>query len=238
MHSLRPSFETSPQVIDQITEPIDYGEVLRYLGYPVDVEPNERLREMLDYWLEESAKLASPWATYTVLPVIEIGRRTLRLRSAGGETEFQGAIGEFLDASQQVIVFVATGGPALERRASELLKENEPLAAMILNAVGAERAEAAEMAVINKLREQVGPAGYALTMPYSPGYCGMKLTEQRKLFAIFSEENIRVQLTEACLMQPIKSVSGLVGIGPADKIIDKGSPCERCELRNCAMRRV
>ena len=50
-------------------------------------------------------------------------------------------------------------------------------------------------------------------------------------------ENVGVQLSKSCLMHPLKSVSGLIGIGPADEIEDAGSPCDRCELYNCGMRR-
>ena len=37
-------FELEPIVIDHIDEPIDRPEVLRYLGYPVGVTPNESHR--------------------------------------------------------------------------------------------------------------------------------------------------------------------------------------------------
>lgn len=108
---------------------------------------------------------------------------------------------------------------------------------MILNAIGAERAEAAEAVVIRQLREAAQPAGLAPTLPYSPGYCGMKLVEQRKLFSLFDTQRVGVTLTPECLMQPIKSVSGLVGLGLAEDVVAFGSPCDRCELQNCNMRR-
>lgn len=36
-------------------------------------------------------------------------------------------------------------------------------------------------------------------------------------------------------MQPIKSVSGLVGLGLAADVVNFGSPCDRCEHHNCNM---
>jgi hypothetical protein len=38
-------------------------------------------------------------------------------------------------------------------------------------------------------------------------------------------------------MQPLKSVSGLIGIGLAEQVQSYGSPCDRCELYACSMRR-
>jgi hypothetical protein len=108
---------------------------------------------------------------------------------------------------------------------------------MVLNAVGAERAESAEAVVIAQLRATAKPAGLTPTLPYSPGYCGMSLVEQRKLFGLLDGKAVGVTLTSDCLMQPIKSVSGLIGLAPTAAVEEFGSPCDRCELHNCNMRR-
>jgi hypothetical protein len=39
-------------------------------------------------------------------------------------------------------------------------------------------------------------------------------------------------------MLPVKSVSGLVGIGPADKVSPGGYPCEHCDHPDCMQRRA
>ncbi len=229
--------EQQPRIIDRVDAAIDRGEVLRYLGYPTGAEPNAPLQGILDRWIEEADRLATPRAIYVVLPVVEKDRRRLRLRTDRGVIEFHGAIGEFLGAARRVAAFIATAGPNVENLASELMDEDDDLAAMVVNAVGAERAEAAETAVIDQLREQADPAWHAPTLPYSPGYCGMSLTEQTKLFSLFDGENIGVTLMPGCLMCPLKSVSGLIGLGPVEEVEEFGSPCDRCELHNCAMRR-
>jgi cobalamin-dependent methionine synthase I len=117
------------------------------------------------------------------------------------------------------------------------MASGEELAAMIVNAVGAERAEAAEAAVIQRVHDQLRTIDYAPTLPYSPGYCGMAITEQQKLFQVFEGRTAGVTLTPSCLMQPIKSVSGLIGLAPAEVVEADISPCDRCEHRNCNMRR-
>ena len=224
-------------MVDRVDGAVDRGEVLRYVGYPAGKVPNSRLQGILDDWIGEASRRATPRAAYLVLPVDAIGRRQLRVQSNGDVVTFKGAIGEFLGPSRMVAVFIATAGPDVEHLASELMRERDELAAMIVNAVGAERAEAAESAVIQLLREQAGPHGFVPTLPYSPGYCGMALVEQRKLFALFGNETVGVTLTEDCLMRPLKSISGLIGLAPANEIEARGSPCDRCELYSCAMRR-
>ena len=229
--------ELRPKLIDEVTEPVDEGEVLRYLGYPAGWTPNERIEGLLTRWVAEAQQSANPRAAYVVLPVLANGPRRLCVQTAGGEVEFEGAIGQFLGVSRLLVAFIATAGPDVEALASRLMADGDELPAMIVNAVGAERAEAAEAAVIERVREQVRPIGFAPTLPYSPGYCGMALTEQRKLFGLFDGATAGVDLTPECLMRPIKSVSGLVGLAPAEEVEADGSPCDRCELRNCNMRR-
>lgn len=235
--SLNELFRPDLRSVEGVDEPIDRNEVLRYLGYPEGVAPNERIAGILDDWIDQASRIAAPRAIYRVLPVVDKNRKSLRVETTAGFTEFRGAIGEYLGPSLSIAVFIATAGPQVERLASKLLREGDDLGAMVLNAVGAERAEAAEAVVIRQLREMAGPAGLAPTLPYSPGYCGMKLVEQRKLFSLLDTQWVGVTLTPDCLMQPIKSVSGLIGLGLAADVVTTGSSCDRCEHHNCNMRR-
>jgi hypothetical protein len=235
--SLHECFTRQPQTVDRVDQAVDRLEVLRYSGYPADKVPDARMQGIFDHWIEEGGRVATPRAVFVVLPVAAIDSRRLQLQTQDGMAAFHGAVGEFLGPSRMAAAFIATAGPDVERLASRLMREHDDLAAMIVNAVGAERAESAESAVVQRLREQAGPHGFAPTLPYSPGYCGMALTEQRKLFALFGAETAGVTLTEDCLMRPLKSISGLIGLGPVDEIEVHGSPCDRCELYHCAMRR-
>ena len=63
------------------------------------------------------------------------------------------------------------------------------------------------------------------------------IAEQTKLFDVIDGATIGVGLTSSYLMSPLKSVSGLIGLGPPEDIQQYGSPCDRCELSNCDMRR-
>lgn len=232
-----PLTEFVPQRIDEVTVPVDRGEVLRYLGYPAGRAPSERIHGLLDAWIPEAMRCAAPRADYLILPVREKDGRRLRLQAADELVEFRGAIGEFLGVAEWIVVFVATAGSQITARAAELVAAGEDVPGMIVNAVGSERAEAAETAVIEQVRARAAPHGFLPTLPYSPGYCGMALTEQRTLFSLFGGTAAGVSLSLHCLMQPIKSVSGLIGLGPAAAVQADGSPCDRCELRNCNMRR-
>lgn len=217
--------------------PVDRREVLRYLGYPARVVPPAWLEPLLDRWIAEAVRRARPRVTWGEWGVLGISARRLELAGPSGPVVFTGAIGEFLGMARRIVAFVATAGPEVEHLASELLAGGEALLALIVNAVGSERAEAAEAAMIAQVRSTAAPWGLAPTLPYSPGYCGMALSEQRTLFSLFAGEDVGVCLSADCLMNPLKSVSGLVGLGPVEAVRQFGSPCERCDIQRCAMRR-
>ncbi len=227
----------SIQHVERVDTPIDRNEVLRYLGYPADVSPDDRLDGMLAEWTARCAERARPRAVYRVLHIAGLEKRSLRLTTPTGIVEFEGAIGEYLDVSREMAALIATAGPELESLATELLGQGRHLEALIVSSVAAERAEAAAAVVIERLREDGSARGLSPTLPYSPGYCGMALTEQTKLFSLFGEETAGVELTAECLMKPLKSVSALVGLGPEGEVEQNLTPCERCDRQQCAMRR-
>ncbi len=224
------------RTVERVDTPIDRSEVRRYLGYPSRAAPKRNIEDTLDHWIVEGAKHALPRATYGIFAVVETAKRWIRIETSEGVVEFAGAIGEFIGPVDLLAVFIATAGPAVEKVASDLLKKGDYLGGMIVNAVGSERAEAAEAAVIDELRALAAATNRAMTLPYSPGYCGMAITEQRKLFTALNGAQVGVSLTPDCLMKPIKSVSGLIGLGEA-AITREGSPCDHCTVHNCNMRR-
>jgi hypothetical protein len=229
--------DAAPHAVQRTAVDVDRSEVLRYLGYPAGHVPQPRIQPSLNRWIDQAAALAAPRAAFRVFPVRDRAAHWIELQSQPEATRFRGAIGEFLGPVHWVAVFVATAGPAVERLAAELLAGGDAFAALVVSAVAAERAEAAEATVLRALTRAFKPLGVAPTLPYSPGYCGMALTEQRPLFALLGEATAGVQLTEACVMRPLKSVSGLVGLGSAELVRASGSPCDRCDMHQCSMRR-
>jgi hypothetical protein len=72
-------------------------------------------------------------------------------------------------------------------------------------------------------------------LAYSPGYCGWHITGQRKLFGCLQPEQIGITLTDTCLMQPLKSVSGvLIAAASRVHLHEMSYPCcAQCTTRGC-----
>ncbi len=106
-----------------------------------------------------------------------------------------------------------------------------------LDAIGSAAADADADALADAVYwREAGPAE-AITPPFSPGYCGLPLDQQISVFAIVNAKEIGVRLLPTMIMQPIKSVSGLIGIGDSQRVEAHGVPCQWCDLTTCHMRR-
>jgi hypothetical protein len=76
------------------------------------------------------------------------------------------------------------------------------------------------------------------TLAYSPGYCGWHVSGQRALFAFLGPEEIGVTIRGSGLMEPLKSVSGVLVTGP--RKIHRFAPgfpfCADCREKPCRER--
>ncbi len=79
-----------------------------------------------------------------------------------------------------------------------------------------------------------------VTLRFSPGYCDWPVTEQKKLFKLLDFKKIGVELSDSCLMQPRKSISGVFGLYPCPDGKDRSAynPCLECNKFDCPNRRI
>jgi hypothetical protein len=157
---------------------------------------------------------------------------------AGGEHLHIPQIARLWGPVEAVGAGICTVGDAIEARVRELFDAREFPLAVMLDSVGSAAVESlAEYA--NDLLCQAGlEAGTRVTNRISPGYAGWDTAEQAVLFRLSPGEPIGVRLNEACFMTPGKSISWLVGIGPAARVDHYFTQCRRCWMRDCAYRRA
>lgn len=211
----------------------EMSEILRYLGYPVGAAPREQVQRCVQQTIEQSRGRLRLRAVYSIYRVVRCDPGSLALSS--GET-FAGRVGEFLSHAQRVAVVVATAGPEIVELSDEAARSGDVATSLVFHAIGSAAAEGCLDRLVTHLQMRLHP-DEALTSCFSPGYCGISIQQQRKIFSLVDAARIGVELLPSLIMKPLKSISGLIGIGPSAEIIDHGNPCSRCELLNCAMRR-
>jgi hypothetical protein len=208
------------------------AEIYRYLGYPRGTSPGGPIAKQIKRLAKESLSCLEPRGTFSVYPVTD--RKTLSLRV--GQVTIHGNIGEFMEHADRVAVFVVTVGEAISRRAVRSRQGGDAFGAWVMDAFGSWAAEASAEALMERIQRHLWD-DEALTLRYSPGYCGMTMPQQRKLFRLVNADSVGVKLLPSLLMQPLKSISGLVGLGPKEAVSSSRSPCDRCPQVGCHMRR-
>ena len=141
-----------------------------------------------------------------------------------------------LKASEKIAVFGCTIGDAVYEKSRKLMKNNEMLHGYIYDIYGSLAVENAMEQVQNNLKLDMAKIGSGISNRYSPGYCGWMVDEQKKLFSLLPPGFCGISLSDSCLMKPIKSISGFIGIG--SEIRHNGYNCEVCETSQCLYRNL
>lgn len=141
-----------------------------------------------------------------------------------------------LKKSEWIAVFACTAGDEIFQKSRSLINSGDYLSGYIYDIYGSLAVEKAMDHIQNDLREQMLKEGLNISNRYSPGYCGWDVAEQQKLFSLLPQGFCGITLNDSCLMQPIKSVSGFIGIGK-EVVFDQYS-CHICESARCLYRNL
>ena len=213
----------------------DRDAIIRLVQLRPECDSHQRWIETLDRLLTTLPRLLRPRGVYRIDRVTRLEPRRIVLASG---TTYTGSVGTYLLHSEFIAGFVVTIGSAAERLSRTWLRAGRVMAGTIADAVASEAAEAAAQRLRAEVCSWAQARGMDVTPAYSPGYCGMDLRQQEVLFAELPARAINVRLTPSCLMLPLKSVSGLIGIGPPGRIRPDRHACSGCDQPNCPQRRA
>ena len=145
-------------------------------------------------------------------------------------------IAGYIKRAEYLALFVCTAGAIFTELTSKFNQEGNYLEAFIVDAIGSFTAEKLTEKIQGFLEFEMQKEGLRISNRYSPGYCDWPVSGQRELFDQMGEFPVTISLTESCLMLPIKSVSGIIGIGA--NIRKRPYACQICKKENCVYRRI
>ncbi len=149
-----------------------------------------------------------------------------------------GSKADLLAPAKRLLVAVYTIGPALEARVGELYKAGEPLLSYMLDCAGVMALGMIGQRLRRLAEEQATGRGWGVSPSLSPGsLVGWPLQGQRELCALLPLADIGVRLNKYCVLEPHKSVSMVIGLGPGYEAHQVGSVCHYCTLRDTCWRR-
>lgn len=200
---------------------ISLSELYEQMGYEQAV-PDEATVKETDIIIAEVKGFLRPRFSFFVqreLPDFAIGKII--------ERQLKGA--------EAYAFFICTAGVEYEAFQERLKKEGDMVRVFIADALGSVIAEKAADQMELALQENIDKLGWHHTNRFSPGYCGWHVSQQQLLFPLFKGETCGVKLTESSLMLPIKSVSGIIGLGPNVRHLDY--TCGLCDFKQCYKRK-
>lgn len=202
----------------QIT-PADIYEQMGYHGEEAD----EATRKEVQAVMEE----ARPWlrAQFCYLVIKELP-----------EFDMGKIIRRQLRGSEAYTLFICTSGTEYEAYLQRLKDNGDMVRVFIADALGSVIAEHCADQMEICLQESIDKLGWRHTNRFSPGYCGWHVSQQQLLFPLFGGQTCGVSLTESSLMVPIKSVSGIIGLG--EKVRKLEYTCGLCDFKQCYKRKL
>jgi hypothetical protein len=145
---------------------------------------------------------------------------------------------DLLEGARRLLVSVGTIGPELERRVHDLQEAGEGLKSYMLDSAGVVGLGAVGEALRCLAEETATREGWGVSAALSPGsLVGWELAGQRALCALLPLDSIGVRLNGYCVLEPHKSFSVVIGVGPGYTSSHVGSVCKFCALKDSCWRR-
>ena len=139
-----------------------------------------------------------------------------------------------LKNAEKAALFVCTIGLQMEAWSRRLFREGDAVTGHIVDTIASIAVENAASLLHDHIQMKIQEKGLKITNRFSPGYCGWPVSEQHLLFSLLPEGFCGITLTESSLMMPMKSISGIIGIGA--KVNRKAYLCDQCMKKECMFR--
>jgi 5-methyltetrahydrofolate--homocysteine methyltransferase len=147
-------------------------------------------------------------------------------------------ISKILTGSKTAILYIFTLGSQVDQIIIEENQSGDTLAAIIMDTITTSLLDTLGDFVAEKIKmEGIEQSNWGVTCAYSPGQYKWTIEEQKKIFEMVDGKKIGVELNKSYLMVPFKSISGVYGFGPEDRIDKTRVACDLCPRENCIGRR-
>ncbi len=202
-----------------------------------DARIPERLLRLFEQAMDRFVRLAQPRAI-----VAEVTRPDFdHIYKGEGLNAAETPLDEIVPRASRLALFVATIGAAASAEIPALFARGDPALGYTLDVSASEAANLLADQLADRFRESLRGAvndHVPAVLPYSPGYCGWHVSGQRRVFEHLRPETIGITLTGSFLMQPLKSVSGVLVAGAPETHRFKPTYafCDDCTTHECRQR--
>ena len=210
------------------------SQIESFMGYQ-EGESHEHIAEIITGLLQEAQTICDIRAEYSIFDEVKFKKDSASVRIKSTQFDIKKIIYNQLKRSESIAIFICTAGPEIGKRSRLAMKEGDLLKGYIYDVIGSEIVEAAADLMQNELEKELADSGRKITNRFSPGYCGWDVSEQHKLFSFFPDNFCGIRLTPSALMDPVKSISGFIGIG--QNVKRRPYTCNFCDMKDCIYRK-
>lgn len=212
---------------------IDWDNIWRESGNS-GYSPDTESRQIFERAKEEIFNLCRPMFGYELYPNDRRSQEAETLRIGGRELMAGKTISSFLCDAEEYAVFVATAGMEFENYCRGLSESGDIVKMFFADMIGSAIADTTGRIAVDEITGIQEAAGKKVSFSYSPGHCEWPVSDQKTLFSLLPPEPCGIRLQDSGLMIPIKSVSGIVGIGR--ELRKRQHSCAICNMIGCFRR--
>ena len=212
--------------------------VLEAQGIPAWRQPNEQIQQLAREAISLYRQHAQPAGLFA-----EIFLGDFRNVFEGeGLNDDASPVKPIAGASETLALYAVTLGKNITDEISRLFRANDFALGSMLDSAASGGAELAAQALQNAYRHSLNESHRydhdTGILRFSPGYCGWDISGQKRLFAHLSPDDIGITLNNSFLMQPLKSISGVIISGKKEIFwFDDTFPfCRDCTTHTCRER--
>jgi len=212
--------------------------VLEDQGVPAGMAVSEQIEDLYHLACRLLAETAAPVGVLREISASAFAHVYL----GEGKNELRTPVGDIFDRADHLALFAVTLGARPGHEIGRRFESNDFALACMLDSAASLAADRAAAVAERRFSEMLHKTGRTTpatgVLRYSPGYCGWHISGQRKLFGFLHPEQIGLTLRESYLMEPLKSVSGVIVAGHRDihNFPISYQFCRDCETRSCRQR--
>jgi hypothetical protein len=211
---------------------LEKEEISSFMG--LGPTPDEPFNTMIDDSIKLLSNNKNIEGGFVIKPVTDFSKKEGNITVENETFKTGRMITSFLKGAEYAAFFTCTAGYEVEKWSKKYQAEGDFVMSYVIDATGSLLVEGAMDVVYNNLKLITTSNNMLITNRYSPGYCEWKVFDQQKLFSFFPKNFCNVSLSESSLMSPVKSVSGIIGIGKSVKHL--GYICDTCKSKDCVYR--
>lgn len=218
---------------------LDINSVLNFMGYADPQKARPKIRDLALEEMTRANEFADSWGAAVEVPLCGIQNEEIYLKRGEEQVCLHSVqLPKILRKSDATTILLVTAGRKVSEESRRLMAAGKMTQALAVSAVGSAMVVDLMKALTDKVYTEAQQRNYGITLRVGPGYTGWHLKDQSTLFSFYETDKIPITLNHGVMMEPEKSLLGMVGLNPGGKRAPEIEPCRICDLKGCDMRKA